>query len=430
MNTELTIVEITKLADLKARCEGKNVYLYGAGMRATAVAGLLAYRGINIFGYVVSSMQGNQSEKNGYPVMEAELLIDENAIVIFSIDIKNREKCYEIVSPAITKIYIFEDTFYNEEFFAFFRYKFKQIFPEEEYVVVENAVVERNHLLCRHKDMYFRVPPHILYNDYLGILRKKLEERDPEQFFYLCYGKFDYLPKHENKCLKKNHSYSVYMARCHVDKFFDMPDMPEWIIPIQTGAALTDKVICKVRDNQGENISVRNKDYSECTAIYWMWKNAPKTDYIGLCHYRRHFDFPNGDITIIGNSDYDIVATVPTLVTNNYECFRQFVTDEDIKVLYEAVKKLFPGYYGATEKYYDNIFCPPCNMFIMKYDIFQKYCQFAFGVTEYIDKYYQKKGVIRNDRFMGFLMESLTDIFLVKHSDIYKIAYTDMKFLG
>ena len=45
-----------------------------------------------------------------------------------------------------------------------------------------------------------------------------------------------------------------------------------------------------IRDNSGENISTKNKNYAECTFHYWLWKNHLKnieTKWIGFCHYRK-----------------------------------------------------------------------------------------------------------------------------------------------
>ena len=43
-----------------------------------------------------------------------------------------------------------------------------------------------------------------------------------------------------------------------------------------------------IGDNTGDNISSKNKYFSELTGIYWAWKNN-SADIWGTCHYRRFF---------------------------------------------------------------------------------------------------------------------------------------------
>ena len=43
-----------------------------------------------------------------------------------------------------------------------------------------------------------------------------------------------------------------------------------------------------IRDNQDDHIASQNDTFSELTAFYNIWKNH-KSDFVGFCHYRRHF---------------------------------------------------------------------------------------------------------------------------------------------
>ena len=62
-------------------------------------------------------------------------------------------------------------------------------------------------------------------------------------------------------------------------------------LPIQVGKAISNTDLGVQGDNTGDNISEKNQSYCELTGIYWAWKNLKNVDYIGLCHYRRYFDF-------------------------------------------------------------------------------------------------------------------------------------------
>ena len=72
-------------------------------------------------------------------------------------------------------------------------------------------------------------------------------------------------------------------------KKFPMPEV-EGYLPVLVGAKKNYKPdIPYQRDDEGENISEKNPNYNELTAIYWAWKNLKDVDAVGLVHYRRLF---------------------------------------------------------------------------------------------------------------------------------------------
>ncbi|WP_374938141.1 DUF4422 domain-containing protein, partial [Lactobacillus amylovorus] len=72
-------------------------------------------------------------------------------------------------------------------------------------------------------------------------------------------------------------------------KKFPMPDKKGYL-PVLVGAAKNYKPgIEYQRDDEGKNISAKNPNYNELTAVYWAWKNLKNVDAVGLVHYRRLF---------------------------------------------------------------------------------------------------------------------------------------------
>ena len=63
-------------------------------------------------------------------------------------------------------------------------------------------------------------------------------------------------------------------------------------LPIFVGADIKENTTSFISDNTGDNISIKNPNYCELTALYWAYKNI-KADYIGLVHYRRYFSSNN-----------------------------------------------------------------------------------------------------------------------------------------
>ena len=71
------------------------------------------------------------------------------------------------------------------------------------------------------------------------------------------------------------------------------------------------------KDNEGDNISIKNPRYCELTGIYWAWKHLD-SDYIGLVHYRRYFGGRNK-----GKDLFDSILTGKELepMLGKYEVF-------------------------------------------------------------------------------------------------------------
>lgn len=223
----------------------------------------------------------------------------------------------------------------------------------------------------------------------------------------------------------------IYNVRSHVDKPLS-EDLSRyaWEIPIQAGAALTDRKICQVQDHTGEHISCKNRQYCELTALYWIWKNDG-ADYAGLSHYRRHFEMNEEMLRKLAGSDIDVVLTLPIL---NFPSVREVyghdhvVTDWDRML--EAVRVLQPSYMPDVIALQNGNYYYGYNMLIARKRILDDYCGWLFPLLDYCEKRCEKKADRYQERYIGFLAERLLTVYMEHHRKDYKIVYARKHFVG
>ena len=226
-------------------------------------------------------------------------------------------------------------------------------------------------------------------------------------------------------------SVKVYMAKSHFDKPLENfpSDIASNLIPIQVGAALTDKRIAEITDNTGDNISERNRHYSEVTAIYWMWKNA-NADYLGLCHYRRIWKELDNIAAHLQSGQIDAVLPLPTLfphsvLQDQFKCFTPDVWETTLRVLDEFA----PTYKETIEKVLKGQIFYSCNMFILKREILHDLCEFMFPIIMEIEK---RIGDLPNpyyNRYAGFCAEQLITIYFLQNVKNLNIVHAEKIFI-
>ena len=203
-------------------------------------------------------------------------------------------------------------------------------------------------------------------------------------------------------------------------KKIDPPKLPGYV-PMLVGSVFHDDDFGFLRDDSGDNISEKNKNYSELTGLYWLWKNERECDALGLCHYRRFFSGKNGGILetteasrLLSGSD----IIVPKRAMSHVSVRQQYIGKhhaEDLEALTEAIKKEKPEYLKAYNEVMAGNAIYPCNMFIAKRDVFFAYCDFLFPVLFETER---RLDISSYDeyaaRVYGFLSERLLLVFIKK----------------
>lgn len=207
-------------------------------------------------------------------------------------------------------------------------------------------------------------------------------------------------------------------------KKYRMPE-DDIYLPIHVGKEGKELELPYITDNTGENISKKNSSYCELTGIYWAWKNLD-ADYIGLAHYRRHFCFrkKGGKFESVLTSDEaeKLLKECDILVPNkrryyietNYSHYIHAHESEGLDVLCNIIKTEYPQYAKACDEVMNRTWAHMFNMFIMKKDKFDQYCEWLFEVLDKVEEQVDISGYDAVERrIFGYLSELMLDIWLI-----------------
>lgn len=201
---------------------------------------------------------------------------------------------------------------------------------------------------------------------------------------------------------------------------------------IQVGAALTGTHLpdCLLTDDMGDNISTRNGQFCELTALYWIWKNAGE-DIVGLAHYRRHFLLPPDWLERMLVNRVDVILPVPLYVAPNLkENFRKRHNPIDWDYMAAYLREKNPQEAREAEDFFGKNLYSPCNMFIMRREVLDELCRWLFPILFAVAEHGGNREDAYENRYPGFLSERLISFFFEKNRKKYKIIYSDKNFLG
>lgn len=193
-------------------------------------------------------------------------------------------------------------------------------------------------------------------------------------------------------------------------------------VPIQVGAALTDIDITEIKDNVGDNISTKNSQFCELTALYWIWKHNT-SKYVGISHYRRKFVINEKKIEKLLDTELDIVLTVP--IINFLGVKEQYLKDHDKcdwDIMEKAVATLCPEYSGTLVQMGRGTYYFAYNMFITRKDVLDEYCEWLFPILFYCEEKIGYKEDRYQNRYVGFLAERLLTVYFLHNRQKYKVG--------
>ena len=218
-------------------------------------------------------------------------------------------------------------------------------------------------------------------------------------------------------------------------KKYEMPK-EDIFMPVQVGSE-GKETLGYQKDNEGENISSKNPYYCELTGMYWAWKNL-KNEYIGLVHYRRYFTkakfLPKNTQKklekalnkkqiekILETTDIILPKKRKYYIETIYSHYKHTMYVEPLDEVGKIIKEKYPTYYKEFENLKKRRSGHMFNMFIMKREIFNNYCNWLFPILFELEKRVDPKKY--NDfhaRYLGRLSERLLDVWINTNNLKYK----------
>ena len=216
-------------------------------------------------------------------------------------------------------------------------------------------------------------------------------------------------------------------------------------LPVQVGAEGKEKIDGYIQDNTGENISIKNPNYCELTGLYWAWKNL-NAKYIGLVHYRRYFT-ESKKIPKEEDEKFKVVLTEKQIkeklknvdiilpkkrkyyIENLYSHYEHTMYIEPLAETQKIIKEKYPEYLEEFNKLHKRTSAHMFNMFIMKKEILNQYCEWLFDILFELEK---RVDVSKFDnfhaRFYGRISELLLDVWINKNNFKYEeVKVIDMQ---
>ncbi len=222
-------------------------------------------------------------------------------------------------------------------------------------------------------------------------------------------------------------------------KKYQMPE-DKIYIPMQVGAEGKEKIKEYIQDNTGSNISSKNPNFCELTGLYWAWKNL-KADYIGLVHYRRYFTMKNKTSKTekekfkivlsqketeekLQNIDVILPKKRMYYIENLYSHYAHTMYVEPLDETRKIIEEKYPEYLEEFDKLHKRTSAHMFNMFIMKKEILDEYCNWLFDILFELEK---RTDASKYDgfhaRFYGRISELLLDVWINKN----QIKYEEVK---
>lgn len=191
-----------------------------------------------------------------------------------------------------------------------------------------------------------------------------------------------------------------------------------------------------VRDDTGINVSHRQSSWAELTAMYWVWKNAKKTEVVGFPQYRRQLWMlgqnlsgkvriePNAQnlATLVSQAHFEaayklltysdcIVADEVNLSQSLAHNFLGYFPKETWDCFSDSLKFLGIEFVKNKDWWFQTCGMHYAHLFYMRWSEFDEYMQHLMVLLEHTDPVFDKH-IPQHERIQAHLIERFFNYYL------------------
>lgn len=228
--------------------------------------------------------------------------------------------------------------------------------------------------------------------------------------------------------------------------------------PIFAGAAASSAPPSALTDVPVREPRLLNSRWSELSAIYKVWRDGPRSEVLGFCHYRRLFNFTGSsskgrdtriyskrlaefseayfDEAVIASAREDVVITPPPLVVDAASIWHHYCIWHDpgdwCHIL-SRVSHQYPSLLPYAVAQFRSRSLYANNLFIMNWDLFDELCSVWFDLLgDFEREVPSRHSTAYQNRDLSFLAERIFDLWLrskqqagtrVVHVPIFFVEY-------
>ena len=221
--------------------------------------------------------------------------------------------------------------------------------------------------------------------------------------------------------------------------------MPKNIVPFGVGNGFFPDHW--LSEKNGKNIIQLNKHYGEHSCIYWVWKNYlnefQDDDWIGFCHYRkfwlnRLYDKKQklnisslySNLLRENNDNFkkNEVILIQPIIYQNKNLFQDFEDVHKTDILKETLNFFDTNIKNSFQTHLNSNVLYPLNLFIVKKQIFIKYCEAVFPWLEKCFELCKEKNLLKdyNTRLPSFLSERFVSFWFSQYEKKAFLSYAKL----